>query len=86
MLGIVVKSQINIYAMQKKDEIVDVIFSEAVVLDLSDMISDFIADRFNQEPTVFTILKLRAICGKIKQLSTKALTDLTLSKYTNKTF
>jgi hypothetical protein len=81
-----VKSQINIYAKQKKDDIVDVIFSEAAALDLSDMISDFIADRFNHLRTLFTVPQLRAVCGKVKQLSTNALADLTLSKLKNKPF
>jgi hypothetical protein len=58
-----VKSKINIYAKRKKDDIVDVIFSETAVQDLSDMISDFIADRFNHLRTFFTVPQLRAVCG-----------------------
>jgi hypothetical protein len=81
-----VKSQISIYAKQKKDDIVDVIFSETAALDLSDMISDFIADRFNHLRTLFTVPQLRVVCGKVKQLSTNALADLTLSKLKNKPF
>jgi hypothetical protein len=81
-----VKSQINIYAKQKKDDTVDVIFSEAAALDLSDMISDFIADRFNHLRTLFTVPQLRAVCGKVKQLSMNILADLTLSKLKNNPF
>jgi hypothetical protein len=80
------KSQINIYAKQKKDDILDVIFSEVAELDLSDLISDFIANRFNHLRRPFTIAQLRAVCGKVKQLSTNALADLTLSKLKNKPF
>jgi uncharacterized coiled-coil protein SlyX len=54
------------------------------VLDLSDLISDFIAD--NHLRTLFTVHQLRAVCGKVKQLSTNALADLTLSKLKNKPF
>jgi hypothetical protein len=50
------------------------------------MISDFIADRFNHLRTLFTVPQLRAVCGKVKQLSTNALADLTLSKLKNKPF
>jgi hypothetical protein len=64
-----VKSKINIYAKQKKDDIVDVIFSEVAGLDLSDMISNFIADRFNHLRTVFTVPQLHAVCVKVNQLS-----------------
>jgi predicted DNA-binding protein with PD1-like motif len=83
MSRVVVKSQINIYTKQKKDDIVDVIFSEVAALDLSDMISDFIADSFNHLHTSFTVSQLRTVCGKVKQLSTNALANLTLSKLKN---
>jgi hypothetical protein len=63
-----------------------VIFSETTVLDLSDMISDFITDRFNHLPTLFTVTQLRTVCGKVKQLSKNVLADLTLSKLKNKPF
>jgi hypothetical protein len=82
----VAKSQINIYTKQKKDDIVDVIFSEVVPLELSEMISDFIADTFNNLHTLFTVPQLHAVCGKVKQLSTRALVNLTPSKLKNKPF
>jgi hypothetical protein len=59
---------------------------EAAALDLSDLISDFIADRFNHLRTLFTVPQQRAICAKVKQLSTNTLADLTLSKLKNKPF
>jgi hypothetical protein len=55
-------SLINIYAKQKKDDVVDVIFFECAVLDLSDLISDFISDTFNHLPTLFTVSQLRCVC------------------------
>jgi hypothetical protein len=54
-------SLINIYAKQKKDDVVDIIFDEGMALDLSDLISDFIADRFNHLPTIFTVRQLRCL-------------------------
>jgi hypothetical protein len=63
-----------------------VIFSEIAALDQSDIISDFIADRFDHLRTLFTVPQLCAVCGKVKQLSTNALADLTLSKLKNKPF
>jgi hypothetical protein len=54
-------SLINIYAKQKKDDVVDVIFDECAALDLSDLISDFIADRFNHLSTLFTVPQLRKL-------------------------
>jgi hypothetical protein len=86
MSGAAAKSQINIYGKKKKDYILEVIFSEAAVLDLFDLISDFIADRFNHLRTLFTVPKLRAVCGKVKQFLTNAIADLTLSKLKNKPF
>jgi hypothetical protein len=81
-----VKSKINIYAMEKKDNIGNVIFSEAAALDLFDLISDFIVDRFNHLCRLFTVLQLRVIYGKVKQLLTNSLADLTLFKFKNKLF
>jgi hypothetical protein len=71
---------INIYAKQKKDDVVDVIFDECAALDLSDLISDFIADRFNHLPTLFTVPQLRCVCSKVRQLSTNALVETVLTK------
>jgi hypothetical protein len=73
-------SLINIYAKQKKDEVVDIIFDESAALDLSDLISDFIADRFNHLPTLFTVPQLRCVCSKVRQLSTNALVETVLTK------
>jgi ribosome-associated translation inhibitor RaiA len=64
----------------------DIIFSEAAVLELSDMISDFISDKLNNLRKMFTVPQLRAVCGKVKQLSTNAVADLELSKLKNMTF
>jgi hypothetical protein len=80
------KSQINIYEKQKKDDILDVIFSAAAALDLSDLISDFIANTFNHLRTFFIVPQLRAVCCKVKQLWMNALADLTLFKLKNKPF
>jgi hypothetical protein len=80
------KSEIDIYAKQKNDNVIDVIFSEAAALDLSDLFSDFIADSFKHLHTLFTVHQLRVVYGKVKQLSTNALADLTLSKLKNKAF
>jgi hypothetical protein len=71
---------INIYAKQKKDDIVDVIFDEGAVLELSDIISDFIADMFNHLPTLFTVPQLKCVCSKVRQLSTNALVETVLTK------
>jgi hypothetical protein len=71
---------INIYAKQKKDDIIDVIFDEGAALELSDIISDFIADRFNHLPTLFTVPQLKCVCSKIRQLSTNALVETVLTK------
>jgi hypothetical protein len=49
---------INIYVKQKKDDVVDTIFDKSAALELSDIISDFIADRFNHLPTFFIIPQL----------------------------
>jgi hypothetical protein len=73
-------SLINIYAKQKKDDVVDVIFDEYAALDLSDLISDFIADRFNHLPTLFTVPQLRCVCSRVRQLSTNALVKIVLTK------
>jgi hypothetical protein len=74
------RSLINIYAKQKKDDVVDVIFDECPALDLSDLISDFIADRFNHLPILFTVPQLRCVCSKVRQLSTNALVETVLTK------
>jgi hypothetical protein len=73
-------SLINIYAKQKKDDVIDVIFDECSALDLSNLISDFIADRFNHLPTLFTVPQLRCVCSKVRQLSTNALVETVLTK------
>jgi hypothetical protein len=73
-------SLINIYAKQKKDDVVDVIFDECAALDLSDLISDFIADRFNHLPTLFTVPQFRCVCSRVRQLSTNALVESVLTK------
>jgi hypothetical protein len=73
-------SPINIYAKQKRDDVVDIIFDENAALDLSDLISDFIADRFNHLPTLFTVPQLRCVCSKVRQLSTNALVETVLTK------
>jgi hypothetical protein len=70
----------NIYAKQKKDDVVDIIFDEGAALDLLDLISDFIADRFNHLPTLFTVLQLRCVCNRVRQLSTNALVESVLTK------
>jgi hypothetical protein len=57
-------SLINIFTKQKKNDVVEIIFDEYAALDLSDIISDFIADRFNRLPTFFTIPQLRCMCSK----------------------
>jgi hypothetical protein len=59
-------SPINIYVKQKKDDVVDVIFDDGAVLDLSNLISDFIADRFNHLPTLFTVPQLTCVCSKVQ--------------------
>jgi hypothetical protein len=58
---------INIYSKQKKDDVVDTIFDENAALELSDIISDFIVDRFNHFPTLFTVPQLKCICSKVRQ-------------------
>jgi hypothetical protein len=58
-------SLINIYGKQKKDDVVDIIFDECAALDLSDLISDFIADRFNHLPTLFTVPQFRCVCSRV---------------------
>jgi hypothetical protein len=73
-------SLINIYAKQKKDDVVDIIFDEGAALDLSDLISDFIADRFNHLPTLFTVPQLRCVWSRVRQLSTNALVETVLTK------
>jgi hypothetical protein len=73
-------SLINIYAKQKKDDVVDIIFDECAWLDLLDLISDFIADRFNHLPTLFTVPQVRCVCSKVRQLSTNALVETVLTK------
>jgi hypothetical protein len=72
---------INIYAKQKKDDVVDVIFDESAALELSDIISDFIADRFNHLPTLFTVPQLKCFCSQVRQLSTNALEETVLTKH-----
>jgi hypothetical protein len=44
-------SLIKKYAKQKKCDVIDIIFDECAALDLSDLISDFIANKFNHLPT-----------------------------------
>jgi hypothetical protein len=73
-------SLINIYAKQKKDDVIDIIFDEGAALDLSHLISDFIADRFNYLPTLFTVPQLRCVCCRMRQLSTNALVETVLTK------
>jgi hypothetical protein len=58
-------SLINIYVKQKKDNVVDTIFHEDTTLDLSDIISDIITDRFNRHPTIFTVPLLRCLYSKV---------------------
>jgi hypothetical protein len=70
---------ISIYAKQKKDDMVDVIFDESAALHLSDIISDFTADRFNYYPTLFTIPQLKCVCIKVRQSSTNTLVELVLT-------
>jgi hypothetical protein len=65
---------------------VDVIFSEVAALNLSNLISDFITDRFNHLCIFFTLPQLRAACGKVNQLSANPPADLTLSKLKNNPF
>jgi hypothetical protein len=60
--------------------VVDIIFDEGAALDLSDLISDFIADRFNHLPTLFTVPQLRCVCSRVRQLSTNALVETVLTK------
>jgi hypothetical protein len=60
--------------------VVDIIFDECAALDLSDLISDFIADRFDSLPTLFTVPQLRYVCSKVRQLSTNALVETVLTK------
>jgi hypothetical protein len=71
---------INIYAKQKKPEIVDVIFDESAPIELSYIISDFIDNRFNHLPMLFTIPQLKRVCSKVRQLSTNALVETVLTK------
>jgi hypothetical protein len=73
-------SLINIYTKQRKDGAVDVIFDENAALDLSDLISDFIADKFNHLPTLFTVPQLRCVYNRVRQLSTNALVETVLTK------
>jgi hypothetical protein len=79
MLRAVAKSQISIYVKQKNDDILDVIFSEAVALDLSDLISDFIADRFNHLRTLFTIPQLR-VDKRIRRANFVQIQEKTISE------
>jgi hypothetical protein len=71
---------INIYEKQNKDDVVDVIFDETTPIELSDIISDFIADKFNHLPTLFTVLQLKCVCRKVRQLSTNAHVETILMK------
>jgi hypothetical protein len=59
---------------------VDIIFDESAALELPDIISDFIADRFNHLPTLFTLPQLKCVCSKVRQLSTNALVETVLTK------
>jgi hypothetical protein len=60
--------------------VVHVIFDECATLDLSGIISYFIADRFNHLPIFFTVLQLRCVCYKMRQLSTNSLVEIVLTK------
>jgi hypothetical protein len=71
---------INVYTKGKKNDVVDVIFHESAATELSDIISDFIADRLNYLPTLFTVPQFRYVCSKVRQLSTNALVETVLTK------
>jgi hypothetical protein len=60
--------------------VVDIIFDEGAALDLSDLISGFIADRFNHLLSIFTVQQLRCVCSTVRQLSTNTLVETVLTK------
>jgi hypothetical protein len=61
--------------------VVNVIFDECPALDLSDLISDFIADTLNHLITIFTVSQLRCVCSKVGQLSTNTFVEMVLTKF-----